>query len=365
MVPFMDLARMHAPLQDAFVTAFERILVDGRYIMGPDVSALEAEVSALLGVNHAIGVSSGTDALLASLMALDIGPGDEVIVPSFTFFATAGVVSRLGATPVFADVDPETLVMDSESALSKLSEKTRAFIPVHLYGQCMDLLPLQETGLPVIEDAAQSMGALNSTGQQAGAVGDMGCFSFFPTKTLGGFGDGGMVVTNNADLADRLRLIRVHGARPKFHHNRVGGNFRLDALQAALLRIKLPHLNRWAQERRDIAARYTQALASLRDSGQIRFTKTLPGTHVYHQYVIRVEDRTELQQALQGKVGTAIYYPEPLHLQPCFSSLGYRSGDLPVVEQACLEVLALPCFPGLSSEEQDTVIGALQQHYRS
>jgi dTDP-4-amino-4,6-dideoxygalactose transaminase len=365
MVPFMDLSRIHEPLQEEFVRAFTRVSTDGRYIMGPDVAALEADVARYLGVAHAVGVSSGTDALLAALMAINVGQGDEVIVPSFTFFATAGVVARLGAKPVFTDIDPNTLLMDSAQALSLKSARTRAVIPVHLYGQCAPLADYHDAGLTVIEDAAQAMGATDAAGAKAGGLGAMGCFSFFPTKTLGGFGDGGMVTTNNPDLADRLRLVRVHGARPKFHHNLVGGNFRLDTLQAALLRIKLPHLDAWGAMRQALASRYDEALTPWIERGDIQRVQTLAGTHVFHQYVIRVSRRDALRDALATNVGTAIYYPEPLHLQPCFADLGYRAGDLPVVERVCSEVLALPCFPGLSDTEQHHVINALGAFFGS
>ena len=354
-VPFVDTRRAHEPLRAALLEAFQRVMDSGHYILGPDVGRLEAEVAADVGVAHAVGVSSGTDALLAALMALDIGPGDEVIVPPMTFFATAGAVARLGATPVFVDVDPGTLLLDPAAALARRTPRTRAVIPVHLFGQCCDLAPYAAAGLAAIEDAAQSQGATDGRGARAGAQGRMGCFSFFPTKTLGGFGDGGMVTTDDAQLARALRQIRAHGASPKFHHPRIGGNFRLDTLQAALLRIKLPHLDAWAEARRTIAARYRARL-----DGVVRFVDEAPGRHVYHQLVIRTPNREALQAALGAEgIGTAVYYPEPLHTQPCFSSLGYREGDCPAAEAACREVLALPCFPGLAEDEQDAVIEAI------
>ena len=263
MIPFFDLSRLHAPLQSEFTAAFERVMGHGRFILGSEVTDFEAAFAQRVGVSHAIGMSSGTDALLAALMALDIGPGDEVIVPTFTFFATAGAVVRVGATPIFADVDPDTFLIDVEDALALRSKRTRAIIVVHLFGQCAEVAAFQRAGLTVIEDAAQAQGATDVAGVAAGAQGDLACFSFFPTKPLGGMGDGGAVTTADDALADSLKLIRGHGARPKFHHVRIGGNFRLDALQAALLSVKLPHLDGWVRDRQTIALGYRERLSAV------------------------------------------------------------------------------------------------------
>ena len=358
MVPFVDLGRAHAALSAELEETFRRVLRDGRFIMGPDVGDLERELAGRLGVAHAIGVSSGTDALLVSLMALGIGPGHEVLVPTLTFFATAGAVVRLGATPVFVDVDPGTLLMDTGAALSLRSPRTRAALPVHLFGQCVDVEPLRAAGIDVIEDAAQAFGAADGRDRPAGAQGTAGCFSFFPTKTLGGFGDGGLVTTDDDALADRLRMLRVHGARPKFHHLAVGGNFRLDTLQAALLRVKLPHLEAWTEARRTLAARYRERLGPLVAAGHLQLVAESPGRHVYHQFVVRVADRDRVRAELRAlKIGTGIYYPEPLHVQPCFNKEARAA--LPHAERACGEVLALPCFAGLTEAEQDEVIDGI------
>lgn len=365
MVPFFDLGRIHRPLAAELEAAFRRVLEDGRFIMGPDVAALEAEFAEYVGVEHAIGVSSGTDALLAVLMAYDIGPGDEVLVPSLTFFATAGAVARLGATPVFVDVDPDTLLMDVAQALERVTPATRAVSPVHLFGQCVDLGPLRDAGLVVIEDAAQSHGARDAAGVACGAQGACACFSFFPTKPVGGLGDGGAITTSDPELADRVRLVRTHGARPKFHHLRIGGNFRLDALQAALIRVKLPHTDAWADERRAIHRQYLEQLAPVVASGDLRFVAEGRGTHVYHQHVVRVSARDALREALRAVgIGTAVYYPEPLHVQPCFAGLPHTgAGALPHAEAACREVLAIPCFPGLTAPEVSEVAAAIRRYY--
>jgi len=358
MVPFFDVARMHQPLLDELTDAFHRVVGHGRFILGPEVEAFEKGFASHIGVDHAIGVSSGTDALLAVLMALDVGPGDEVIVPTLTFFATAGAVARLGATPVFVDVDEDTLLMDTDQALAAVSPRTRAIIPVQLFGQCVSLPMLASSGVPLIEDAAQSHAARDERGVPCGAQGFAGCFSFFPTKPLGGLGDGGMVTTNDEAFADRVRLLRTHGARPKFHHIAVGGNFRLDALQAALLHVKLCWMEEWAVVRRRIHQRYVELLAPAVKSGDIQFLGEAPGTHVYHQHVVRVQQRDRLRSGLRAKgIGTALYYPEPLHTQPCFTALNPPA--LPIAERACSEVLALPCFPGLREDEIAEVANAM------
>ena len=364
-VPLIDLSRTHAPLLDALQAAFSRVLQANSYILGPEVTRFEVACAETLGVRHAIGVSSGSDALLLALMALGIGPGDEVICPSYTFFATAGAIWRLGATPVFADCDPQHWLIDLEHAARLVTARTRALIPVYLFGQCAPLEPLrafcQAHGLALIEDAAQAIGAAWN-GQPAGSVGEFGCFSFFPSKNLGGFGDGGLLTTQDSALAEKATVLRAHGAKPKYYHHLVGGNFRLDALQAALLAVKLPHTAEYARCRQARARRYSAALTDT-PIFQWPFAATAASEHVFNQYIITLPDqarRDHLQQFLtERRIGTAIYYPVPLHLQDCFSTLGYQPGDLPVSERAALTTLALPIFPELSDAEQAYVLEAL------
>ena len=363
-VPFLDLSRVNSPQWADYRAAFDRVMTESQFIMGTDVEAFEREFAAWVGVTHAVGMSSGTDALLATLMAYGIGPGDDVLVPTLTFFATAGTVARLGARPIFVDVDPSTMLIDIDQALERRTANTRAIISVHLFGQCVPLDPLQDTTLFIIEDAAQAHGATNSHGVMVGAQGHAACFSFFPTKPLGGFGDGGMVTTNDDDFADRLRLMRVHGARPKFHHLHVGGNFRLDTLQAALLRHKLPTVDAQADARRAIAARYRDALSVLEGRGTWRWVGRTPGRHVFHQLCGLASARDELRAYLKTLgIGTGVYYPEPLHTQPCFESLEQGLGHCPNAEKACNELVALPCFAGLTDSEIDEVANAIISFY--
>jgi dTDP-4-amino-4,6-dideoxygalactose transaminase len=373
MIPLLDLRRETEELDRELSAAFARVLESGRYILGPEVEAFESECAAYLGVRHAIGMSSGTDALLAVLMARSIGRGDEVICPSYSFFATAGAAWRLGARPKFVDVRNGCFTIDPRAI--EFSDRTRAIIAVHLFGQCAEMSALRERGVLVIEDAAQAIGA-ELDGVRAGALGDAGCFSFFPSKNLGGLGDGGLVTTNDDELADRVRSIRVHGAgRRKYEHTIVGGNFRLDELQAALLRVKLRRLDRAIDRRREHAARYTEALVAggavradevcERGDGDAKLVVPSPcrGRHVYHQYVVRIPGegrRDRVQAALASReIGTAVYYPSPLHLQACFAELGHRAGDLPVSERHARESLAIPMFPELREEEREQVIDAL------
>ena len=372
-VPILDLTRQYRAIRAEIDTAIQRVLESGRFILGPEVEAFEREIAEYLGVKHAIGVASGTDALLLSLKALGIGPGDGVIVPSFTFFATAGVVANVGATPVFADIDPQTFNISTENVKEILLHppspvtrhvsrvtKIKAIIPVHLYGQPADMNEImrlaKEYDLYVIEDAAQAIGA-EYRGQKVGTIGYLGCFSFFPTKNLGAYGDGGLVVTNNNELAEKVRMLRVHGSKPKYYHHLVGTNSRLDALQAAILRAKLPHLDEWIAARQEIAARYDELLG---DIPGIEIPYCAPDrTHIFHQYTIRVlsGQRDALQKHLKEKgIGTQVYYPLPLHLQPCFRHLGYKEGDLPESERASREVLSLPMFPELREEEVAFVV---------
>lgn len=416
-IPILDLKRQYQAIKPEIDAAIQHVLESGRFILGPEVKAFEQEVAEYCGVKHAIGVASGTDALLLSLRALGIGPGDsargitrdgnipraKVIVPSFTFFATAGVVHNVGATPVFADIDSKTYNIDPEHLKellrnSKLAAETRAIIPVHLYGQPADMDEImaiaKEYELYVIEDAAQAIGAeylpraipadktisrgskvrnpalrtsklnepnelheLNELFSKAGSIGHLGCFSFFPTKNLGAYGDGGMVITNDDELAERVRILRVHGSKSKYYHHSVGYNSRLDALQAAILRAKLPHLPEWTRARQRLAARYDEIL---HDVCGIETPYQAPDrTHIFHQYTLRVKNgqRDALRQHLKEQgIGTSIYYPLPLHLQECFQDLGYKEGNLPISEEASREVLSLPVFPELAQEEQDQVI---------
>jgi dTDP-4-amino-4,6-dideoxygalactose transaminase len=330
--------------------------------MGPEVSALEEEVARYCQVEHAVGMSSGTDALLAALMAIDLKPGDEVITTPYSFFATAGVVARLGGRTVFVDIDPATFNIDSRSVADRITSKTKAILPVHLFGRCADLDPLLEAGrsrgIPVIEDAAQAIGARDAKGRQAGSVGAIGCFSFFPSKNLGAFGDGGMVVTRDAALDEKLRVLRVHGSKPKYYHRMVGGNFRLDALQAAVLRVKLKYLDEWTAARRRNADRYRALLAKA--ALDVVVPRDEPG-HIYNQFVIRVQDRDGLRTHLkENGVETEIYYPVPLHLQECFRDLGYKEGDFPESEAAAKTSLALPIYPELTAEQQAWVIESIR-----
>ena len=358
-------------LQGELAAAFERVLRSGHFILGPEVEALEKECAAFLGARHTIAVSSGTDAILVALMALGIGPGDEVICPTFTFFATAGCVARVGATPVFADVDPVTFNLDPADAARRITPRTKAVIPVHLFGQSAEMEPLlalaEERGFAVIEDAAQALGARHH-GRACGTIGDVGTFSFFPSKNLGGFGDGGLVATNRDDLAERIRLLRTHGAKPKYYHKMVGGNFRLDALQCALLRVKLPHLTAYSEARRHNAAFYTEelgrvagvALAGTPSATIARLVLPValpPNDHIWNQYTLRAPGagrRDALKQHLAAAgVGCEIYYPVPLHRQECFSRLA--PANLPVAERLAGEVLSIPVFPEISADELATV----------
>jgi dTDP-4-amino-4,6-dideoxygalactose transaminase/acetyltransferase-like isoleucine patch superfamily enzyme len=353
-VPFFDLAAQNGPLLPQFRAAFERVLQSNQFIMGPDVDALERELSATLGFRHAITVSSGTDALLLALMALGIGPGDEVITSSFSFFATAGCVARVGAKPVFVDIESRTLNMDASLIERAITPQTKAILPVHLFGLSADLSAINRIasarGLSVIEDAAQALGS-RFHDQAVGSLGSFGCFSFFPSKNLGGFGDGGLITTERDELADKARLLRTHGGRPKYFHKAIGGNFRLDTLQAALLRVKLPALAGYAARRRANAAYYDRAFAALEDEGKLLRPASDAG-HVYNQYVVRTRQRDGLRAALKAAgIGSDVYYPRGLHEQECFASLGYARGSLPHTEQACAEVLALPIYPELDEAQ--------------
>lgn len=370
-VPLIDLEAQYASIRDEIDAAIAEVVRSQRFVLGPVVERFEAEIAALLGVRHAIGCASGTDALLLALRALDLEPGDEVIVPAFTFFATAGAVWNAGLRPVFADIDPETFNLTASTASAVLTPRTRAVIAVHLFGQMADMTSLREFagrhGLALIEDAAQAIGARQRIGGQwrhAGTVGTAGCFSFFPTKNLGAFGDAGMVTTDDDVLAERIRKLRVHGGRQMYHHELVGTNSRLDALQAAVLSAKLPHLARWTERRRANAAAYAERLAGVPG---IRVPVVRPGNeHVFNQYTLRVDRRDELKAHLDRQgIGNAIYYPVPLHLQPCFAPLGYGPGDFPVSERAAREVLSIPVYPELTAAQLDEVAGRIAEFGRS
>jgi dTDP-4-amino-4,6-dideoxygalactose transaminase len=366
-VPLLDLTAQYKSIRWEVRTAIDRVCDSQVFILGPEVSACEHEIASFCGAEHAIGVSSGTDALLAALMAVGVGPGDEVITTPFTFFATAGVIARLGARPVFVDIEAESFNLDPDRIESELTTRTKAILPVHLFGRCAAMEPILEIakqhGLAVIEDAAQSIGAKDHHGQSAGTIGDLGCFSFFPSKNLGAFGDGGMVVTSDPKLAETLRVLRVHGGKPKYYHKRIGGNFRLDALQAAVLRVKLRYLPLWTAGRRQNANRYRQLLAHAGLSRHVVAPADVPG-HIYNQFVIRCAERDGLQAFLREQnIETEIYYPVPLHRQECFAALGYREGQFPQAEAAAAEVLALPIYPELSEEEQCYVVDRLCEYY--
>jgi dTDP-4-amino-4,6-dideoxygalactose transaminase len=366
-VPLLDLQAQYASIRWEIRTAIDRVCDSQRFILGPEVSALEREVAAFCGANFAVGVSSGTDALLAALMAAGVGPGDEVVTSSFSFFATAGVIARLQARPVFVDIDPRTFNLDTRQVRARLSNRTRAILPVHLFGRCAEMdevVKLAEAhDLRIIEDAAQAIGAADDQRRSAGTIGAMGCFSFFPSKNLGAFGDGGMVVTNDAALAESLSVLRVHGGKPKYHHAVIGGNFRLDALQAAVLRVKLKYLPLWTEARRQNALRYRSLFAEAGLLERIQLPEDASG-HIYNQFVIRGPARDRLQAYLSKQgVDTEVYYPIPLHLQDCFLSLGYRSGDFPHAESAAREALALPVYPELTEEQQRYVVAQIRGFY--
>jgi dTDP-4-amino-4,6-dideoxygalactose transaminase len=360
-VPLLDLQAQYKPLRAELLAAIERVCDSQRFILGPEVEALEAELAQAIGSPHAITISSGTDALLVAMMAMGIGPGDEVITTTYSFFATAGCVSRLGATPVLVDILPDTFNIDPEAVRAALTPRTRAVVAVHLYGLCADMDRLLAAaipaGVPIVEDAAQAIGARYQD-RQAGTIGAAGCFSFFPSKNLGAFGDGGLVTCSDPALAHEVTLLRNHGAEPKYVHKRIGGNFRLDALQAAVLRVKLPHLPDWTNGRRANAARYATLFADLQAAGLVTLPTEPAGYHhIYNQYVIRIPDRDRVRRELAARgIGTEVYYPVPFHLQECFADLGYAKGAFPHAEAAAATSLALPIYPELTPAQQATVV---------
>lgn len=370
-VPLCDLNAQYAPLAEPLREAVARVLASGQVILGPEVTAFEAEASAYCGASHGVGCGSGTEAISLALHALEIGPGDEVILPTFTFFATAGCVARTGARPVFVDMDPTSYNLDPYQIENKITPRTRALLVVHLFGQCADMAPIwnvaERHGLPVIEDAAQAMGA-EYQNKRAGSLGAIGCLSFYPTKNLGGYGDSGMSVTCDPQWAARMACLRVHGMEPRYYHKYLGWNARIDAVQAAMLRVKLPHLDGWIDQRRAAAARYDALIEEAHLTGFLTRPVALPNRkHTYNQYVVRAADghRDALVKHLKGEgIGSEVYYPLCLHLQECLSHLGHRAGEFPAAELASASVLALPMFPELAAEQQARVVGAIVSYVR-
>ena len=368
-VPLLDLKEQNSLLRPEIEAALARVLDTNGFILGKEVAELECELAGYCGTKYAIGCASGSDAILLALMAYDIGPGDEVITTPYSFFATVSSITRLGATPVFVDIDPVTYNIDPAQIAAKITERTKAIEPVHLYGQCADMSAINDIGrshgVPVIEDAAQAIGA-QENGVMAGNLGEIGCFSFYPSKNLGGMGDGGFITTNDDALAKKLSALRVHGAEEKYYHKYVGLNSRLDGFQGAVLRVKLPHLDGWTERRRQNADRYRTLFTDAGLTEQIGLpVERGNAKHIYNQYVIRVPNRRdELRAYLTEKgVGTDIYYPVPLHLQECFAYLGYRSGDLPEAEKAAAETLALPIYPELRPEQQAYVVDTISEFF--
>ena len=388
-VPLLDLKAQYKTLKKELDEAVIKTAESQYFILGPEVENFENNVAEFLGAKKAIGVSSGTDALLVSLMAIGIKPGDEVIVPTYSFFATAGVVARLNATPVFVDIDPVTFNIDPEKIEEKITDKTKAIIPVHLYGQSADMEPIMEIAnqynLKVVEDGAQALSVQYKDGRSVGTIGDLGCFSFFPSKNLGAYGDGGMVVSMDEELGEKVKLLRMHGSYPKYYHKIVGGNFRLDALQAAVLNVKLPHLNDWSAKRRENAELYTtlfQEAGLSEEEGKTGFDENnkvllpkavyknqdsgnnspLLNYHIYNQYIIRVEKRDELREFLKSNdIASEIYYPVPFHRQECFANLGYKDEEFPIANFAAEHSLALPVYPELTKEQIEYVVSKIAE----
>jgi len=368
-IPLLDLKAQHALIRDEVLAEVTRVIDSQKFILGDDVKHLEGDIANYCSVRHAIGCASGSDALLLALMALDIGPGDEVITTPYTFFATTGSITRLGGTPIFVDVEPDTFNLDVAKVAEALGKhsRVRAILPVHLFGACADMDALAGLaagkGIPIIEDAAQSIGS-EYKGRRAGSIGQIGCFSFFPSKNLGAYGDGGMMTTNDDALAEKLRALRVHGTKRKYYHDLIGVNSRLDALQAAVLRVKLRHLDSWTAGRQRNAKLYRQTIAELRIPVAVPVEQPYQTRHIYNQFVIVGDLRDELQAYLKEQgIGTEIYYPLPMHVQTCFAYLGYKAGDFPVAERLAKQSLALPVYPELDPESIDYVCQALKRFY--
>ena len=378
-VPLLDLKKQYAGIQKEVMNAVEEVFDSQMFILGPKVEELEKEIASYCRCNYAVGVSSGTDALLLSLMTAGVGFGDLVITTPYTFFATAGAIARVGARPVFVDIDKATYNMDTAkfdetiSSLKEAKSKVKAVIPVHLFGQCANMASILKVadshGLTVIEDAAQAIGAEyefgDGTARRAGSMGQYGCFSFFPSKNLGAFGDGGMVTTNEKEIYERLKIMRVHGSKPKYYHNMIGGNFRLDALQAAILLIKLRHLDEWTEKRRKNAGFYRE-LFSEKDLSSILLPRDMVKRHIYNQFVIKVEDRRDELKTYLNKhdIGCEVYYPVALHTQPCFNYLGYRPEDFPVSKDAAEKTMALPIYPELSSDQMCYIVDIIDKFFK-
>ncbi len=383
-IPLIDLRPTMDDLREEILEAITKVVDSNIFILGPEINSFEREISKYCGTSDAVGVSSGTDALLLSLMVLNVGPGDLVLTSNFSFFATAGVISRLNAKPIFVDIEPKTFNMDANYLKKILNEmdkkklkRVKAIIPVHLYGQCANMEEImqisKEFKIPVIEDGSQSIGAecfINGKKKKAGNIGDFGCFSFFPTKNLGGVGDGGMVTVNDPQISDLLRLKRVHGGERKYFHRLIGGNFRLDPLQAAVLRVKLTHLDKWHLQRQENAEHYNklfsdEGLSEYVEIPLLSHPKILRHYHIFNQYVIKAENRDKLKSfLLENEIITEIYYPVPLHLQECFFDLGGKTGDFPVSETISKEVLALPIYPGSTNEMRQIVVEKISKFYK-
>ena len=386
-VPLLDLKAQYKTIKEELDNALIQCAESQFFILGPGVKNLEEKMCEYLVCEHSIGVSSGTDALLIALMAIDIKPGDEVILPTYSFFATAGVVSRLNAKPVFCDINPVTFNIDPLKIEELITEKTKAIIPVHLYGQSAEMDEISKIAkkhdLKVIGDAAQAIGTQYEDGKSVAVLGDITCFSFFPSKNLGCFGDGGLVTTNDAELAEKLRILRVHGGKPKYYHKIIGGNFRLDAIQAAVINVKLPYLDSWSEKRRANAEFYTklfkenglaekEGLTEFDSNNKVLLPKAvykdlgLKNYHIYNQYIIRIEKRDELREFLKASdIGVEIYYPVPFHLQECFEALGYKKGDFPVAEFCAESSLALPIYPELTDEQIDFVVSEINKFFHN
>jgi dTDP-4-amino-4,6-dideoxygalactose transaminase len=369
-VPLLDLKQQHAALREELREAVNRVFDSQQFILGDDVHLLETELARYTLTRYAVGCGSGSDALLLALLALDVGEGCEVVTTPFTFFATAGAIARTHARPVFVDIEPRTYNINPAHVASAITERTRAVVPVHLYGQCAEMEEIlrvaERHGLPVIEDAAQAIGA-EDAGRQAGSLGALGCFSFYPTKNLGAAGEAGMVTANDEQLAARLRRLRAHGGATEYHHDEVGFNSRLDTLQAAVLRVKLPHLDAWSDARRERADTYTRLIAEAALEEFVTPPHVRPGVrHIFHQYVIRVGATRRdalIEHLKQNGVGTKVYYPVPLHMQQCFAHLGYKEGDFPESERAARETLALPMFPELTQAQQEYVVETIRRFF--
>ena len=367
-IPLLDLKAQYRQIQSELMNVIEEVCTEQSFILGPHVEQFERAIATFIGVKHSIGVASGSDALLLSLMELDIQPGDEVLTTPFTFFATTGVISRLHARPVFVDICADTFNLDATQLAQKITSRTKAILPVHLFGQCADMEAINTVavrhGIPVIEDACQAIGAVQNS-SKAGTLGHTGCLSFFPSKNLGAFGDGGLITTDDSQVAERLRLMRVHGSRSEYHHHLIGMNSRLDALQAAVLQIKLQYLEDWTMKRQNNAASYRQLFHDHGLADHVTLPVVANGnTHVYNQFTIRTSKRDALSAHLTKKsIGNRIYYPVPLHLQECYETLGHHKGDFPVAERAAQEVLSLPIYPELTLDQIAYVVEAIKEFF--